>query len=92
MSRKRTHGLENDIFKLIFQVSSGEGFYKGLSQDLQDIFPSVKGFSVRNLQYMKQMYEVFSKESIFMPQVVAQYKGYPQRGNHATDCGAIYKR
>lgn len=50
----------------------GEGFYKGLSQDLQDIFPDVKGFSVRNLQYMKQMYEVFSKETIFTPQVVAQ--------------------
>lgn len=56
----------------------GEGFYKGLSQDLQDIFPSVKGFSVRNLQYMKQMYEVFSKESVFTPQVVAHIKDTPK--------------
>lgn len=51
----------------------GEGFYNGLSQDLQCIFPDVKGFSIRNLQYMKQMYEVFSKDTIFTPQVVAQF-------------------
>ncbi|WP_217930319.1 DUF1016 N-terminal domain-containing protein [Bacteroides caecimuris] len=34
----------------------GEGFYKGLSQDLQDIFPDIKGFSICNLQYMKQIF------------------------------------
>lgn len=50
----------------------GEGFYRQLSLDLQNIFPEVKGFSIRNLQYMKKMYELFSGNAIFTPQLVAQ--------------------
>ena len=36
------------------QAQWGEGFLKQLSQDLMAEFPEVKGFSVRNLKYIRQ--------------------------------------
>ncbi len=50
----------------------GSKFYQQFSRDLLDIFPDRKGFSVRNLQYINQMYRLFASERIIAPQAVAQ--------------------
>ena len=35
------------------------GFFKNLSKDLQNELPGVRGFSVKNLYYMKEMYLLY---------------------------------
>jgi hypothetical protein len=50
----------------------GSKFYQQFSKDLLHIFPDRKGFSVRNLQYINQMYRLFTSERIIAPQPVAQ--------------------
>ena len=50
----------------------GSKFFQQFSRDLLDIFPDRKGFSVRNLQYINQMYRLFASERIIAPQPVAQ--------------------
>lgn len=52
--------LGKDIVSRKIENEWGSGFYKKLSFDLSKSIPNVKGFSVTNLQYMKQMYELFS--------------------------------
>lgn len=37
--------------------SWGEGILQSISKDLKKEFPTMKGFSARNLQYMKQWYK-----------------------------------
>lgn len=36
--------------------SWGDGFIKSISKDLQKEFPNIKGFSIRNIKYMRQWY------------------------------------
>lgn len=48
----------------------GSGFYKNLSLDLKEALPECKGFSRQNLQYMKKMYLLYSKEFTNCPQLV----------------------
>lgn len=50
----------------------GSKFYHQFSRDLMTVFPNQTGFSVRNLQYISQMYRVFTGGNIIMPQAVAQ--------------------
>ncbi|WP_187647041.1 PDDEXK nuclease domain-containing protein [Nitrosophilus labii] len=61
-----------DIAKMIVdkQKSSswGDGIIEQISRDLKQEFPNLKGFSVRNLKYMKQWYLFWVKGQ----QVVAQ--------------------
>ena len=40
----------------------GKGVVEQLSLDLQDIFPDIKGFSARNLWFMKQWYSFYSSK------------------------------
>lgn len=49
----------------------GDGFLAQLSQDLMAEFPSVKGFSLRNIKYIRQWYTFYSQTSIGQ-QAVAQ--------------------
>lgn len=49
----------------------GDNFYNNLSNDLNDRIPNVKGFSVRNLHYMYQFYQLFTDSQI-LPQVGAE--------------------
>ena len=53
------------------QTAWGDGFLKQMSQDLQDDFPDMKGFSLRNLKYMRQWFLFWSDASIGQ-QAVAQ--------------------
>lgn len=53
-------------------TSWGDGFLKQLSKDLQSEFPDIKGFSLRNLKYMRQWFLFWSQDSLIGQQLVAQ--------------------
>jgi len=65
--------LGADIVERQKTAQWGSGFLKQLSQDLMAEFPDMKGFSYRNIQYIKKWY-LFYSESV---------------ANYATSCGAI---
>ena len=48
----------------------GTGFYKTMSQSLKEEFPSVSGFSVTNLKYMKRFFEFYKSDNEKRQQVV----------------------
>lgn len=50
----------------------GDGFLGQMSRDLQTEFPEMKGFSVRNLKYMRQWFRFWSAEPSIGQQLVAQ--------------------
>lgn len=50
----------------------GDGFLLQMSRDLQAEFPDMKGFSLRNLKYMRQWFQFWSKQAAIGQQLVAQ--------------------
>jgi len=54
-----------DIAEMIVEKqkksSWGDGFIEDISRDLKVEFPSMKGFSVRNIKYMRQWYTFYEK-------------------------------
>jgi len=50
----------------------GSGFLKNMSRDLMCEFPDVKGFSLRNIKYIRQWYLFYFNETEKGQQVVAQ--------------------
>jgi predicted nuclease of restriction endonuclease-like (RecB) superfamily len=54
--------LGQDITDKQKNAKWGDGFLKQLSQDLSAEFPNMKGFSLRNLKYIKQWYVFYSQE------------------------------
>jgi predicted nuclease of restriction endonuclease-like (RecB) superfamily len=54
------------------QASWGDGFLSQISGDLQKAFPGMKGFSLRNLQNVRQWYIYWSKYRKNVLQLVAQ--------------------
>ena len=68
--------LGRDIVKMKGESKWGEGFYYSLSKDLRGQLPDSKGFSVRNLQCMRQFYELFP-ENVITQQVAAQLYTIP---------------
>ena len=67
--------LGRDIVALRADSKWGAGFYKTLSSDLREASPNAKGFSPRNLLYMKQFYEMFPDAGGLAPQPDAQFNG-----------------
>ena len=63
--------LGRDIVRMKGEKRWGKHFYQNLSNDLQKAFNEAKGFSVRNLQCMRQFYELFGDKHISQ-QVAAQ--------------------
>ena len=61
----------------------GDGFLKQLSHDLMMEFPEMKGFSKRNLEYIRRWYLFWSKDMSIAQQVVAQLGQIPW-GHHTT--------
>ena len=51
--------LGRDIATMKPEMKWGEGFYNALSKDLRESIPDAKGFSPRNLHYMRRFYELF---------------------------------
>ena len=56
--------LGRDIVKMKSETRWGQKFYQSLSKDLRNTIPGAFCFSVRNLQLMRQFYELFSEERI----------------------------
>jgi len=54
------------------EAAWGDGFLARASRDLQDEFPGVKGFSERNLKYMRQWYLFWATDTTIGQQLVAQ--------------------
>ena len=80
--------LGRDIALMKPEEKWGQGFYNTLSRDLRQSLPDSKGFSVRNLQCMRQFYELFpllsipqqavaQTESGITPQLAAQIASIP---------------
>lgn len=63
--------IGKDIVKMQENHAYGDALISQLSEDLQREFQDVKGFSYRNLHYMKNMYLTFNKLDINLPQPVA---------------------
>ena len=53
-------------------ASWGDGWLKELSRELMAEFPDMKGFSHRNLQYIRQWYLFYNQENTIVQQAVAQ--------------------
>jgi len=68
--------LGADIAERQKSAQWGSGFLKQLSADLMADFPDMKGFSYRNIKYIRQWYLFYAKRD----------------SNWATSCGPITKR
>ena len=61
-----------DICEKQKSASWGDGWLKELSRELMAEFPDMKGFSYRNLRYIRQWYEFYNKRIIIWQQAVAK--------------------
>ena len=61
-----------DICEKQKSASWGDGWIKELSRELMVGFPEMKGFSHRNLKYIKQWYSFYNEHVVFGQQAVAQ--------------------
>lgn len=64
--------LASQIVQRQKQSNWGDGFLEQLSRDLKSEFPDMKGFSLRNLKYIRQWFLFWSQESPIGQQLVAQ--------------------
>ena len=64
--------IGKDIVQKQEQTQWGDGFLQTLSRDLQEAFPTMKGFSYRNLKYIRQWYLFYNQENIIGKQLVSQ--------------------
>lgn len=53
-------------------ASWGDGWLKELSRELMSEFPDMKGFSYRNLKYIRQWYQFYNEQITIGQQLVAQ--------------------
>lgn len=64
--------IGSDIVKKQETANWGDGLLKQISADLKQEFPDIKGFSHRNIKYMKQWFMFWTAENEIRQQVVAQ--------------------
>lgn len=75
--------LGKDLSDLHAESRWGSGFFETLSGDLRKEIPDARGFSPRNLRYMKRFYELFSEDGVecgggvILPQVAAEMFSVP---------------
>ena len=69
--------LGEDIVQRQAKAVWGDGFLKQLSKDLMSEFPDIKGFSERNLKYIRQWVVFYSDETPIGQQLVAQITQIP---------------
>ncbi len=76
--------LGKDIAERQFENCYGSGFYQKLSRDLQRELPDAKGFSPKNLWYVKRFYVLYS--SVFRDSLQQEGKvvNFPQLGGKLT--------
>lgn len=61
--------LGKDIAQLQMESKWGSGVLNAISQDLQQMLPGVKGFSITNMGYIKRFYLVYSQCNAICPQL-----------------------
>ncbi len=66
--------LGRDIVNKQAETAWGSGFLKQLSLDLRSMFPSIAGFSVSNLQYIRKWYIFYSQSDTIQHQVGVKLK------------------
>ncbi|WP_311325561.1 PDDEXK nuclease domain-containing protein [Capnocytophaga sputigena] len=64
--------MEKDIVEKQAQAKWGDGFLQTLSADLSKMFPTIKGFSYRNLKSMRQWYLFYNQQNRIGKQLVSQ--------------------
>lgn len=64
--------LGHDIVEMQSENRYGSKFFETLSRDLKEALPEAKGFSVRNLKYIKRFYQMYSA---IWQQAVAKSEG-----------------
>ena len=64
--------MGKDIVEKQAQAKWGDGFLQTLSADLNKMFPTIKGFSYRNLKSMRQWYLFYNQQNIIRKQLVSQ--------------------
>lgn len=69
--------LGGDIVEKQKASQWGEGFLAQLSEDLTREFPDIKGFSLRNLKYVRQWYSFYTSAPEIGQQAVAQLVQIP---------------
>ncbi|WP_375326569.1 DUF1016 N-terminal domain-containing protein [Candidatus Tisiphia endosymbiont of Nemotelus uliginosus] len=69
------HYIGSEILKRQQQHGWGAKVIDKLSRDLRSAFPEMKGFSTRNLKYMRQFAEEYP-DSAFVQEVLAQLTWY----------------
>lgn len=69
--------LGADIVQRQSTANWGDGFLKQLSKDLMKAFPDIKGFSERNLKYIRQWFLFYSQGQAIGQQAVAQLAQVP---------------
>ncbi|NOR71723.1 MAG: DUF1016 family protein [Methylomarinum sp.] len=69
--------LGEEIVQRQVQARWGDGFLKQLSQDLMAEFPEMKGFSERNIKYIRQWVVFYSSDKAIGQQAVAQLTQIP---------------
>ena len=62
-----------DICEKQKSASWGDGWLKELSRELMAEFPDMKGFSYRNLRYIRQWYEFYYQQFAIWQQAVAKF-------------------
>jgi len=84
-----------DLGEMILEkqkVSSwGDGLLDQISADLKSEFPDIKGFSVRNLKYMRQWFSFWNIDNQIGQQLVAQIFKIPW-GHHIAIIAKIKNR
>ena len=65
------------------QTKWDSGFIDRMSRDLQSEFPDMKGFSVRNLKYIRQWFVFYFSKNAIGQQLVAQLSQIPWGHNIA---------
>jgi len=64
--------MGKDIVEKQAQAKWGDGFLQTLSADLSKMFPTIKGFSYRNLKSMRQWYLFYNQQNTIGKQLVSQ--------------------
>lgn len=69
--------LGYDIVVRQMESRWGSRFFEQLNQDLMKEFPEMKGFSVRNLFYVKQFYLFYIQDEIIRQQFADEFENHP---------------
>lgn len=76
--------MGSDICEKQKSATWGDGWLKELSRELMAEFPNMKGFSYRNLKYIRQWYEFYNQQIIIGQQAVAQFRNEDRQQPVAT--------